>query len=229
VVARADRSETTQSRRTRGAQTTDLVHKIAQSLDPEAQRLRDEERSNRALQNTQVLILSQQLRDANATIESLRTDNTNLRDRLNKVERMRDRLDLELNWARKIPRSTRRERPYDRKHDPDLVRVKGKIRNTEYFPDGGQQTTWHTDGESASDWGDSEKENRNPFPPSQYSPYAIDKSPRRKLSHQPPSNISPSRRFLVPATPASTEQLAGPSQPADISRPHFSASPAKEA
>jgi len=221
VVTRADRSETAQPRRTRGAQTTDLIHKIAHSLDPEAQRLRDEERSNCSLQNTQVLILSQQLRDANGIIDSVRSENTNLRDRLNKVERMRDRLDMELNWARSTSMSDRcgQDRPYEHRYNPDLIRVRGKIRNVEHFSDGGQQTTWITDGESTSDWCDSEKENRNPFPPSQYSPYPTRKPQRQRHSQQSPSKISPSRPFLVPQ---SAEPLASSSQLAAIPSIHAS-------
>jgi hypothetical protein len=48
-----------------------------------------------------------------------------------------------------------------RKHDPVLDRVRGKIRSTINYPEGGSCTTWHTDGSSASDF-EENKENKIP-------------------------------------------------------------------
>lgn len=45
VVARSDRSQAPLPRRPR-VQTTEVVSKIAQALDPDAQHARDEERAN---------------------------------------------------------------------------------------------------------------------------------------------------------------------------------------
>ncbi|PPQ95870.1 hypothetical protein CVT26_015609 [Gymnopilus dilepis] len=165
VVARSDRTEAPAPRRPRGGPASDLVQKIASALDPDAQRIRDEERANRSLHTTQIFSLNQQLRDAQNTIETLRADNLHLRERLNKVERIRDRLDTELNFERRLAglgaSSRGFEVPFDKalKYNPDVKRVKGKVRHDEIYPEGGRLTTWLTDGSSASDFGDSDKEN----------------------------------------------------------------------
>jgi hypothetical protein len=51
--------------------------------------------------------------------------------------------------------------PQDRKHDPAIDRVCGKVRSTINYPEGGSCTTRITDGSSASDC-DDEKENIKP-------------------------------------------------------------------
>lgn len=72
---------------------------------------------------------------------------------------------MELNFERRMAGlaglAVGRE-PQDHKYDPDLERVRGKVRSTIAYPDGGSYTTWITDGSSASDW-DEEKENRDPL------------------------------------------------------------------
>ena len=203
-------------------QTTELVSKIAQALDPEAQRTRDEERANRSFQNTQVFTVSQQLRDAQATIEALRTELNTTRDRLHAVDRIRDRLDLELNFERRLSALSGKQKPLhspssrkNHKYEPDLVRVRGKVRHDEHFPEGGQRTTWITDGSSASDWDNNDhKENHNPSidnyaqQPFYASPAADIKPQFRKYStafhsYQPAassSSKSPTRSFLAPGT-----------------------------
>ncbi|KAF9480325.1 hypothetical protein BDN70DRAFT_931797 [Pholiota conissans] len=166
VVARSDKNDIPSSRRTRGNQTADLALKLANSLDPEAQRLRDEDRANRSFQNTHIFMMSQQLRDANTTIETLRSELSMVRDHLHHVERARDKLDAKLNLERKMAALQARDRgvvPSSHKHNPDLTRVRGKIRHDEFFPEGGQMSTWITDGSSASDWDDN-KENFSDIP-----------------------------------------------------------------
>ena len=168
AIASSDHSEAPQVRRPRGSQTTELVGKIAQALDPEAQHACDEERANRSFQNTQVFTLSANLRDAQARIETLRSELNDTCDHLHKVERIRDRLDMELNFERCMSTMSgvKQEALYsphsrkNHKHLPDLVHVRGKVHHDEYFPEGGQHTTWITDGSSASDWED-DKENFN--------------------------------------------------------------------
>ena len=172
AIAASDRSEVPQGRRPRGSQTTELVGKLVQALDPEAQLARDEERANRSFQNTHTFTLSASLRDAHARIESLRSELSDARDQLHNVERMRDRLDMELNFERRMSAmSGKREAHHppitsrkNHKYLPDLIRVRGKVRHDEYFPDGGKHTTWITDGSSASDWDEDRnlKENFNP-------------------------------------------------------------------
>ncbi|KAF8797408.1 hypothetical protein BYT27DRAFT_7228997 [Phlegmacium glaucopus] len=174
AIASSDRSEAPQARRPRGSQTTELVGKIMQALDPEAQRARDEERANRSFQNTQAFTLS-----------------TNL------LERIRDRLDMELNFECRMSAMSGLKRealhsPTSRKNHkylPDLIRVRGKVRHDEYFPEGGQRTTWITNGSSASDWDDDRKENFNPSTKN-YHHFSSDSKPTTpsiKPQHRNPS------------------------------------------
>jgi hypothetical protein len=206
VTARSDKNEALTSRRSRGNPAMDLAHKLASSLDPEAQRRRDEERAGLSLQNTQIFTLSQQLRDANATNEALRLELTGVRERLHQVERARDRLDSELNLERRMAGLHAQQRGYlmpSRKYDPDLVRVKGKIRCDEYFPEGGHSVTWMTDGSSASDW-EENKENI-PEPPHDYAPV----TPRSHVTYKPQHmkyNLQP---FSKPPTPPSSSPFVG--------------------
>jgi len=191
AIASSDRSEVPQARRPRGSQTTELVGKIAQALDPEAQHVRNEERANRSFQNTQVFTLSANLRDAQARIETLRSELNDTRDRLHKVERIRDRLDMELNFERRMSAMSgvkweALHSPHSRKNHkylPDVVRVRGKVRHDEYFPEGGQHTTWITDGSSASDWDDDRKENLNPST-EHYHPSYSSTTPSVKPQHR---------------------------------------------
>ncbi|KIM38905.1 hypothetical protein M413DRAFT_239152 [Hebeloma cylindrosporum] len=192
VVARSDRTQAPLPRRPR-VQTTELVSKIAQALDPEAQRIRDEERANRSFQNTQVFTVSQQLRDAQATIEALRTELNTTRDRLHAVDRIRDRLDLELNFERRLSALGGKREPLhspssrkNHKYEPDLMRVRGKVRHDEHFPEGGQRTTWITDGSSASDWDNNDhKEN--------HLPSTVD-YPQQSFHHASAADIKPQFR-----------------------------------
>ncbi|KAF8799739.1 hypothetical protein BYT27DRAFT_7263598 [Phlegmacium glaucopus] len=150
AIASYDRSEAPQAHRPCGSQTTELIGKIMQALDPEAQRAHDEECANRFFQTTQAFTLSTNLRNAHARIKTLHSKLNSTRDRLHKVEHIHDQ-------ALHSPTSQK-----NHKYLPDLIRVCGKVRHDKYFPEGGQRTTWITDGSSASDWDDGRKENFNP-------------------------------------------------------------------
>ena len=102
VIARSDRSQAPLPCRPRGAQTTELVSKIAQALDLDTQCIRDEEHANWSFQNTQVFTISQQLHDAHTMIESLHAEMNTVHDHLHTVECMRDHLDMELNFERHL-------------------------------------------------------------------------------------------------------------------------------
>lgn len=230
AIATSDRSEVPQARRPRVSQTTELVGKIAQALDPEAQRVRDEERANRSFQNTQVFTLSANLRDAQARIETLRSELNDTRDRLHKVERIRDRLDMELNFERRMSAMSGVKRealhsPQSHKNFPDLVRVRGKVRHDEYFPEGGQRTTWITDGSSASDWDDDRKENFNPST-ERYHPSSSSTTPSVKPQHrkyvpvkQSPQPFASTSSFISPIrTSLATGQEEDPQGIFDLGR-----------
>ena len=170
AIASSDRSEVPQARRPHGSQTTELVGKLMQALDPEAQHARDEEHANRSFQNTHAFTLSANLRDAHARIETLHSELNDTHDRLHKVECICDCLDMELNFERCMSAMSgiKREALHspnshkNHKYLPDLVCIHGKVRHDEYFPEGGHCTTWITDGSSASDWDDDHKENFKP-------------------------------------------------------------------
>ncbi|KAJ7123487.1 hypothetical protein C8R44DRAFT_783884 [Mycena epipterygia] len=128
----------------------ELVSKLSQAFDPEAQKSRDDERSQRSFQTTQLFAMSQQLRDAQATMESLQNEISAMQKHTNDVERARDRAEMKLEMytggfasdvAPKRPSKTAERY----KQNPDLVRVGGKVR----YP--------------SSD--ESEKENRDPSSP----------------------------------------------------------------
>jgi len=218
AIASSDRSEAPQARRPRGSQTTELVSKIVQALDPEVQRVRDEERANRSFQNTQAFTLSANLRDAHTRIETLRSELNDTRDRLHKVERIRDRLDMELNFERRMSAMSGVKRetlhsPKSRKNHkylPDLVRVRGKVRHDEYFPEGGQCTTWITDGSSASDWDDDRKENFNPST-ERYQPFYSSTTP--SIQPQITSSVKPQHRKYAPATQSPQPLVSTPFTP----------------
>lgn len=221
IVARSDRSTTQQRRRSRNSQVTELSQKLTASLDPETQRLRDEERATRSLQNTQIFTISQQLRDSNTANETLRHENADLRDCLYRVSQQRDRLDVELNFERRMSSLAAQsqnlpQRP-GHKYDPSLTRVRGKIRHDEYFSDGGQCTTWITDGSSASDW-DHDKENVSSHS-SRFHPYT---RPVSTWSPRPPSAPrafrSPSKGF---SSPSRRFGFQSPTQSSFHSQNHF--------
>jgi hypothetical protein len=126
-----------------------LVDKLSHLFDPETQKARDEERSNRSAQNTQLFTLSQQLRDAHTSSESLRNQISVLQQQLNDAERSRDvaLLRVEMMGTRGGGGGGGRRRERSRS------RSRG-IRCEARYPDGGACTYW------ASDPSDSdEKEN----------------------------------------------------------------------
>ena len=139
-----------------------------------------------------------------ARIESLRFELTDAHDKLHKVERMRDRLDMELNFERRMSAMSGKQEAHhppisSRKHHkylPDLIRVRGKVRHDEYFPEGGMHTTWITDGSSASDWDEDHnlKENFNPST-EKYNPFDL-----------ATPTIKPQHRKYVPAAQSTPGQ-----------------------
>jgi hypothetical protein len=74
VTARISRVDQARepSRLTRGMRgPMEVIEQMTQTFDPAVQQARDEQRNNNAMQNTQFLMLSQQLRDSNATNKML--------------------------------------------------------------------------------------------------------------------------------------------------------------
>lgn len=83
----------------KGAQSMQIMQKLAGALDPEVQRDRDDQRASRSLQNTHILTLSQQLRDSQATNERLRIELDNERRHVHQLERSLDRIQMRLDFT----------------------------------------------------------------------------------------------------------------------------------
>lgn len=170
AVIRSDRTALPAPRRARSGPAAELVSKLSQALDPSTQQHRDDERSFRSMQASQLVVLNEQLRDANATVERLRGQNTELLQKLNAAERERDiallRLDMNNN-GRSESRSQKPRKSHWRGY-PGMERSGGKIKVVEPYPEGGSYTYWvsdcSTDGSDALPWDDdsSDKENRAP-------------------------------------------------------------------
>jgi hypothetical protein len=155
-TAVARRAPTPPLRRKSRTNAPDVMSKLVSSFDPEAQQALQEQRAQHSFQTTQLLALNQQLRDANATAESLR-------NRLAEVERARDRAELKLELYGPAPLAGsgsghpgKSRAQYVADEYPDLVRRGGKIRCETIYPEGGGCVEWITDTE------DSDKENFDP-------------------------------------------------------------------
>ncbi|KAJ7677171.1 hypothetical protein B0H17DRAFT_1139816 [Mycena rosella] len=176
-TAVALRAPTPPLRRNTRMNAPDLVNKLSHAFDPDALKSRDDERSQRSFQTTQIFTISQQLRDAQATIESLRNQITTMQTRTHDVERARDRAELKLDMIQ----DTRRV------HVRSDYRVNKKIRCEELYPDGGACTYWVTD--HSSD--ESDKENKDPSPPSHVHAFYRSPSPFDLSSSSGPSVAGP--------------------------------------
>ncbi|KAF7349563.1 hypothetical protein MSAN_01681400 [Mycena sanguinolenta] len=132
----------------------ELVTKLAKAFDPETQRSMQEERSQWSFQTTQLLSLTQQLRDANAATDALRNQLTQMQTRLHEAERARDRAKFKLEFYGPAPGGERLSRrgQYIAEQYPDLIRVRGKIRNTSAGDDSDKEN-WDPSSSSADDSG----------------------------------------------------------------------------
>ncbi|CAA7268225.1 unnamed protein product [Cyclocybe aegerita] len=164
IIRRPDPAVQRRSR----SNNVDLIGKLANAFDPSVQQARDEERAQRSFQASQMFTLSQQLRDANLTIESLRSQLSTLQTQVHEAQRARDRAELQLQL---IEEGSRQSRPFRRSRHNGYVkrskstkrsvqRVRGKMHCEERYPEGGIHTYWVTDPSSTS--GESDKENEDP-------------------------------------------------------------------
>ncbi|KAJ6505247.1 hypothetical protein C8R45DRAFT_923537 [Mycena sanguinolenta] len=99
-TAIARRAPAPPPRRNTRINAPELVTTLARTFDPATQRARDEERSELRLQNTQMFNTAQQLRDAQATIESLRSQIMVMQTHTHDVERARDRIEMEIGFLK---------------------------------------------------------------------------------------------------------------------------------
>ncbi|KAJ6593016.1 hypothetical protein B0H19DRAFT_1055673 [Mycena capillaripes] len=140
---------------------------------------------------------AQQLRDAHATIESLRNQITIMQSHTHNVERARDRAEMKLKVveAREVRLGGPLKHEQRYKDHPDVVRVGNKIRCEKIYPEGGKCTYWITD-ESGDE---SDKEN--------HIPTSSSSAPSFYLSSPSPLTLQP-----VPSAITSlSNAVAGPS------------------
>jgi len=99
ILRRPDRHQPQpqpQPRRQATKTGVDIMNKIANNFDPGLQHQRDMERADRSISNVQILTISQQLRDSQSTVNTLRSEITGLLTRLHTSEIARERSELKL-------------------------------------------------------------------------------------------------------------------------------------
>ncbi|KAG2140906.1 uncharacterized protein EDB93DRAFT_1252688 [Suillus bovinus] len=128
-----------------GATAAELLTCLSGAFDPATQRARDEERADWSLANTQLLAQAQQLRDAQARIDTLHAQVFDLRSKLYDSQRACDMADLRVEMLRSQT-SGSGGRHHRKMRSPPPKR---KSMMPEYYPDGGQSIRWLTDEEFA--------------------------------------------------------------------------------
>jgi hypothetical protein len=128
----ARHSITPASRPSRTSRTPglDLLTSITASLDPRLHAARDDDRAARTLQTTQIISMSNQLRDANMTINGLRDQLLQVERERTNAERRADRLEMQLEMARLM------------QHDPDRRQGTRYVRRETRYTDGGASMIW---------------------------------------------------------------------------------------
>jgi hypothetical protein len=176
----------------RNARSTahDLLSRISTSLDPSTQMARSEDRTTRTLQTTQLLTLSNQLRDAQATIEGLR-------NRVQEADRERHASERRADRAEFMSMLSERR-------DPDQsVRIQQAWRHGRRY----RQEVVYADGGRATQWIGSEDEDR-PGLPREDSP-----GTRRYGWYNDDASTSGSPRIVVPQHQSVFHGVAGSQSP----------------
>ncbi|KIK77069.1 hypothetical protein PAXRUDRAFT_167937 [Paxillus rubicundulus Ve08.2h10] len=122
-----------------GIATTGLLNSLSNAFDPTVQRARDEDQASRSLANTQLLTLSQQLHDSQATNESLRGQLFDLCNRMYEAQHTADRAEMCLKMMRAAPG------PAHPVHSMYHNLLKHKRQSYRWFVDGGESRTWCSD------------------------------------------------------------------------------------
>ncbi|KAG1800913.1 uncharacterized protein HD556DRAFT_1438914 [Suillus plorans] len=123
--------------RPRTSRTSDLnlLTLITTSLDPQLQAAQDDEHAARTLQTTQLVSMSNQLRDAHMTINSLRNQLLQCECERANAERHADCLEMQLEMARLVQKGP------DCRLMPHMPRPQYICHETKYT-DGGASTIW---------------------------------------------------------------------------------------
>jgi hypothetical protein len=165
------RAPTPPLRRNSRLNAPELVNKVAQAFDPEAQQALQDDRSQWSFQSTQLLAMTQELRDTQATSERLH-------NQLAEVGCARDRAELKLEMYGSAPFTVFGESKkvtqaqYITDEYPDLIRQGGKIHCETLYPEGGGCVEWITDDDNNNkeNWNPSSSSSGHPsLPPSDFS------------------------------------------------------------
>ena len=143
AVAQSNRNEAPAPRPNRGAAAADLLSSLSHAFDPAVQRAQDEDRASRSLANTQLLALSQQLHDSQATNEKLHGQLFDLCNRLYEAQRTADHAEMRLEMARSI-RGPNHQAP-QKYQEPAK-----KNQYHRWFADGGESIAWLSDDDPAN-------------------------------------------------------------------------------
>jgi hypothetical protein len=207
AIARSNRTDTAPPRRTaRNANGIELIERLSTAFDPATQQARDEDRANRALHSTQYIALSQQLRDSQANIESLRNQLGEVQNRLHDADRGRDRAELKLEMVQLSSgghANPRRPERRDRTPKP-----KSKLRCEAYYPDGG--SVWYVTDNESSEHGDAIAATPHHHVPRSSRHHSRSMSPARLSSRGLGRSVS--RRHQSPVHPR-RHGLSGPTSP----------------
>jgi hypothetical protein len=170
VKARIVRTTDTSSHRskpTRANRGLEIMDRLTDALDPAHQHARDDNRAQRGFEQAHFLALTQQLRDSQTTVESLRSTISILRGRIQAGEISRQQAEMRLEmlemsvgtrpFIRRVPQQIMPSAPRDRK------KPRTKTRCEEWHPDGGGRVMWLTDTEmEISDTENSPKDTKPP-------------------------------------------------------------------
>ncbi|KAJ7702892.1 hypothetical protein B0H16DRAFT_1639370 [Mycena metata] len=157
-------------------------------FDPEAQRSRNDARTHCSSENTQILTLTQQVRDAQALSESLQAQNTVLQGHLHDVERQLDRVTMRANI---IAEFAQHGDQFSQRSEPQ----RGHTRRPSAPPCLRREPVRYSDDYNG---------NENPFEPSPFHPFPV---PRKSRSRSRDSHAVSRRRTPTPGPSRLRNQL----------------------
>lgn len=160
----------------------DLLNTIMHSLDLGARVAREEERTARSLQATQLLTLTSQLRDAQASTDDLR-------NRLNSAERCADRAELELRVERMTQGCQYERSPTGRGHrSRSPIRHDRRVRRETRYHGGGGSVMWVTPSDEEQEYAQRGYREDSDIEWQHYGTPTRCLSPRRRRSASPVSH-----------------------------------------
>jgi hypothetical protein len=160
------------------------------------QRACDKERASRSLHNAHFLMLSQQLRDSHATMETLRSRVTELQSQVHVANAARDCAELKLEFVEMAQARKSTGVRHRTRFSPRPAKVKRKSKEVAHYPEGGGHVYFFTD-ESADESVNSDSSNKENVMPS-VSHAITPVKPGHPSSTIPPPPSQPRRVFSTP-------------------------------